>query len=171
MAVTPAILILILSQSLTKMLVGAFISTSRGRFVESSFAVYRDLRSKFRDLERDLILYHEGINHTDTLHADWFIDEIQASTINSVSQQGRLLSHLHRIHKSLLINSLHFESNQLKQLQVWIFERKLTCLSRFQEDLRDLSGVALTVYQRLAILERISRTYPFLLARYKSWGI
>ena len=89
--------------------------------MESSFAVYRDLRSKFRDLERDMIQYPEGLNYTDVIYTDEFkgsLDKSNATSVISVSRQGKLLSHLYRIHKSLLINSLHFESSQLKQLQV-----------------------------------------------------
>lgn len=125
MAVTPAILILILSQSLTKMLVGAIVSTSRGRFIESSFAVYRDLRSKFRDLERDLVQCSDDSSRLSSeFNQTVGLSQSNRTSVDAVSHQGKLMSHLYRIHKSLLINSLHFESNQLKQLQVCSYKER-----------------------------------------------
>ena len=70
-------------------------------------------------------------------------------------EEGELLSLLYRIQKLLLFNTIHFEKVQLKQLQ---------------EDLRDVANGLLTHSQKLLILERISRTYSFLMARPRSWG-
>ena len=73
----------------------------------------------------------------------------------AVCEDGELLSLLNRIQKLLLFNTIHFEKVQLKQLQ---------------EDFRDVANGLLTPSQKLLILERISRTYSFLMARPRSWG-
>jgi hypothetical protein len=96
MAVTPAVMLLLLSQSVTRMVYNAVVSSSRGRFVESSVVVYRELRGRLRALERALV----------------------ASIGSSSDEQGFLLSSLYRVHRLLLVNSVHFERHQIKQLQV-----------------------------------------------------
>ena len=72
----------------------------------------------------------------------------------TVSELGLLLSILHRLQSILVLNSSHFDNVSLRQLQ---------------EDLRDVTTAHLTVNQRLALVERIVRSYHFLQPQRKSW--
>jgi hypothetical protein len=121
MAVTPAIMILILSQSLAKMVIGAVVSFSRGRFVESSAVVHRDLRAKLRDMER-MLSTSPTYNLIQSYPSNYTSSTVNQSTevhqsIN-MYHQGHILSILYRLQTFLLVNSIHFERYQLKQIQV-----------------------------------------------------
>jgi hypothetical protein len=72
----------------------------------------------------------------------------------TVSELGLLLSILYRLQSILVLNSTHFDNISLRQLQ---------------EDLRDVTTAHLTVNQRLALVERIVRSYHFLQPHRKSW--
>jgi nuclear-control-of-ATPase protein 2 len=67
---------------------------------------------------------------------------------------GQLLSSLYRLQSTLVSHSSFFDAHLLRQLQ---------------EDLRDLSLPQLSAKQRLAIVERISRAYPFMQPA-RRWG-
>ena len=79
---------------------------------------------------------------------------IHLQSLLTVSELGLLLSILHRLQSILVLNSSHFDNVSLRQLQ---------------EDLRDVTTAHLTVNQRLALVERIVRSYHFLQPQRKSW--
>jgi len=140
LAVTPAIFSIILIQQIARTVVAAAKSSSRGRFIESTTAVQRELRSGMRECERMLSTspgYHRNENSTSSL------------------ELGRLMSVLHRLQCVLVLNSSHFDDLSLRQIQ---------------EDLRDMATAGLSVAQRLAMVERIIRSYPFMQASRKLWG-
>ena len=132
LAVTPVILTFFFLQSFTRTVIAAMKSTSRGRFIESTAVVHKHLRSAMRELER-LLCMSQGNRGPD--------GEITSSEL------GKLMSVLFRLHNTLVLNSAHFDEFSIRQLQ---------------EDLRDIAISGLTVGQRLAMVERVIRSYPFL---------
>ncbi len=137
LAVTPAILSVFLLHSFSKTLLAAVKSSSRGRFIESSTSVQRDLRLGIRECER-LFSMSSGFRHGN--------GELTAE------EMGKLFSILFRLHHILVLNSSHFDD---------------LSLSHLQEDMRDIAKYGLTVNQRLAMIERVTRSYPFLQATRK----
>jgi len=132
LAITPAVLSIFSLQIASRTLITALRATSRGRKVESSTAIHKELREGLRNIER-LLYLSDGFNSGNK--------SIDVYTL------GRLMSMLHRMHNTLVSHSSFFESGVLMQLQ---------------EDLRDLILPHLSVKQRLAIVERIARAYPFM---------
>lgn len=132
LAVTPAIMSLFFVQMISKGTLNIIKTSSRGKLVESSKAVYANLRSSMRDIERLVAMSH---------------DFKQPSQKMSKVQMGQFLSILYRIHNILVFTGSHFEGQALKQ---------------FQEDLRDLLQPSLDASQRLVLVERIIRYHPFL---------
>lgn len=123
LAITPAVLSLVALNILTKTLLAAVRATSRGKTLESSAAVNRELKEGIRALERVLLLSaSEGPEQTDATlnngpdpsrHAT-------ASKGSALSQEdtGRMLSVLHRLHGILVVNPAFFETSLRWQLQV-----------------------------------------------------
>jgi len=141
LAITPAVLSILSLQILSKTFIVALRATSRGRVAESASAIHRDLRDCVRDVERSLSLSNR-FNDGDAL-------------LSSI-QLGKLLSALHRLQSILVVNSTIFDYHVLMQLQ---------------EDLRDLALPSLTSRQRLMVVERINKGYPFMQPVRKTWGI
>ena len=168
LAVTPAILSLFFVQGLSRTVISVVKNSSRGRFVESTGVVHRELRTAMRSLERLLCMTQElpttpvlrlgptiqGQGSDLTLSTDRFDPDTDKETERReftcgmpVSELGVLMSILYRIQNLLVLNSSHFEDITLRFLQ---------------EDLRDVSVAKLTAAQRLALVERIIRSYSFL---------
>lgn len=205
LAVTPAILLLFVIQISSKMVVSGIKSSSRGKFIESTSAVYRDLRHGVRDLEKLLLFAISPSNDESSSHVNIPVSlsshlsrdqlnkgmslrseasfvskgstvaersaERDSYRVNDSSNRmisritdnydlneityGKMMSILHRLHSILVLNSSQFTHESLRFLQ---------------EDLRDLTASSLTLSQRILLLERIVRSYPFLQNhRSKSW--
>lgn len=132
LSVTPAVLVMLSLQILSRTLMAVVRATARGRVVESASAVFRELRMNMRRIEQ-LLCLSDGYN--------------QLNAVMSEEELGQLMSILHRVQNLLVVNSSQFDRHLLKQLQ---------------EDLRDLVLPHLTTKQRLSIVERINRAYPFM---------
>ena len=142
LAVTPAVLSLFAVQSLARWAITAVKSSSKGRFIESTTVVQRELRGGIRECERLLCLspgYHATSGSSDI----------------TTEEMGRLMSVLYRLHNLLVLNSMHFDDVQLRKLQ---------------EDLRDIAGKGLSAAQRLAMVERVFRSYSFMQTTRKFFG-
>lgn len=155
MAITPAVLSVFLLQRASKMIISAIVSSSRGKSIESSSVIYRDLRLGIRELEKLFYMTssasvgsvesEDRIRNTDSIRNIELIQESK-EFLDSLTY-GKMMSILHRLHSILVLNSTQFTQEILRLLQ---------------EDLRDLSIPKLKISQRILLLERISRTYPFL---------
>lgn len=105
LAVTPAILSILMLQASMKAVVATIRSSSQGRFVESVSAVHRDLRSGMRDLERLLCM-------SPTFNVNSAGQDID------IVEMGRLMSILHRLQNILVVHASRFDDASLRQLQV-----------------------------------------------------
>jgi hypothetical protein len=101
LAVTPAVLSLLLAQAVSRSIFNAVKSSSRGRLLESSSVVYRDLRSAIRLLEKLLSMSPNN-----------------PSGYLSQTELGNMMAILHRIHNILVLNAAHFDNLSLHQMQV-----------------------------------------------------
>ncbi len=172
MAVTPAVLSIVLIQWAGRTVLAAAKSSSRGRLIESASVVHRDLRTAVRQLERLLSTAQAEstarmpLPTTAAYAAPALADSSGASAPPpflttpspmydlTLSELGLLMSILHRLQNILVLNSSHFDAVSLQQLQ---------------EDLRDVTAAPLSVSQRLSLVERIVRSYHFLMPARKSW--
>ena len=169
MAVTPAVLSIVLIQWVGRTVLAAAKSSSRGRLIESASVVHRDLRTAVRQLERLLSTAQAEstaripVLPTATATAGAITgapSPLPASSSPSpvydltLSELGLLMSILHRLQNILVLNSSHFDAVSLRQLQ---------------EDLRDVTAAPLSVSQRLSLVERMVRSYHFLMPARKSW--
>ena len=173
MAVTPAVLSIVLIQCVGRTVLAAAKSSSRGRLIESASVVHRDLRTAVRQLERLLSTAQaESTARIPTLPITTATATATAGVTTSapsplpassspspvydltLSELGLLMSILHRLQNILVLNSSHFDAVSLRQLQ---------------EDLRDLTAAPLSVSQRLSLVERMVRSYHFLMPARKSW--
>lgn len=137
LAITPAVLSLVSLNIISKTLLGAFRATSRGRKVESSTAIQKELREGIRAIEMVLLLsstFRAGRSHTEDTPrhhingasggaSDIGSAGAQASTTDTGDvleswETGKVLSHLHRLQSILVGNSNFFDNCVLKQLQV-----------------------------------------------------
>jgi len=139
LAVTPAVLSVALVQILLRTTLTTIRSTTKGRFVESTWAVHKELRSGMRALEKLLSL---------------------SSAYNSVtgdltpSERGQMMSVLYRLQNSLVLHSSRFDDVSLRLLQ---------------EDLREIASSRLSIAQQLALVDRVLRSYPFFQPTRKLW--
>lgn len=139
LAVTPAVLSVALLQILLRTTLTTIRSSTKGRFVESTWAVHKELRSGMRALEKLLSL---------------------SSAYNSVtgdltsSERGHMMSVLYRLQNTLVLHSSRFDDVSLRLLQ---------------EDLREIASSQLSVAQQLALVDRILRSYPFFQPARKLW--
>jgi hypothetical protein len=181
LAVTPAILLIFLLQVSSRMIISGIKSSSRGKFIESSSAIYRELRSGIRELERmflfslstangggaqalavrsipDINPRSPGSSPSSSTQQPVAMDTISEATVLEsmissnrsdldIFSYGKMMSILHRLHSILVLNSSQFTHDSLRMLQ---------------EDLRDLIATSLSLPQRILLLERIVRSYPFL---------
>ena len=180
MAVTPAVLSLVLVQWVGRTVLAAAKSSSRGRLIESASVVHRDLRTAVRQLERLLSTAQAEStarwqSHPLTATTTAPVPAVATATATTtatasagapsplltspvydltLSELGLLMSILHRLQNILVLNSSHFDAVSLRQLQ---------------EDLRDLTAAPLSVSQRLSLVERMVRSYHFLMPARKSW--
>lgn len=143
LSVTPAILAVVSLQIISRTLIAAIRATSRGRIVESSAAVHKELRDYMRQIERLVVLAENFDSEKATNHLQ--IDAPSAEL--NIVELGKLLSTLFRIQNILVVNASHFDAGLIKQLQ---------------EDLRELLLPQITARQQLAIIQRIYRAYPFM---------
>jgi nuclear-control-of-ATPase protein 2 len=109
LAITPAVLSIVSLNIVSKTLIAAFRATSRGKTVESSAAINRELREGIRAIERVLFLFHgEEGGKNSTLAREGL----------SFEESGRVLSSLHKMQGILVMNNNFFDSSVLQQLQV-----------------------------------------------------
>eukprot|EP01038_Epipyxis_sp_PR26KG_P007397 gene7397-10082_t len=159
LAVTPAILSIISLQVISKTIIAMIKSTSRGRIVESISVIHRDLKNHLRELERILCVSVDY--HNDLINRQNYIYISNNNSSSSVDEwvtnhdMGKIMSILHRMQTILTMNSASFE---------------LLALTQLQEDLRDLSIVQLSMKQRLLIIDRIIRSYPFMQPARRIWS-
>lgn len=164
MAVTPAVLSIVLIQWVGRTVLAAAKSSSRGRLIESASVVHRDLRTAIRQLERLLSTAHAESTARRAVAVAVAPSTAPSSQGSSgvaspmydltLPELGLLMSILHRLQNILVLNSSHFDAVSLRQLQ---------------EDLRDVTAAPLSVSQRLSLVERIVRSYHFLMPPRKSW--
>jgi len=153
LAVTPAILAIFATQIFGRTVISAIKSSSRGKALDTTAAVHRDLRSSMRELERALTLspaYHSSSEYIATNFTVDFSNETFG-----IEERGHLLSILFRVQWLLAVSSSNFESVHLKRLQ---------------EDLRDIATWSLSIQQRLCIIDRIYKAYPIMQPPRKVWG-
>jgi nuclear-control-of-ATPase protein 2 len=113
LAITPAVLSVLALNVLTKTLWAAVWATSRGKTVESSAAISRELRNALRSVERVLLLCVRG-NTSTALGSD---TEASGKELSS-EDMGRILSGVHRMQGLLVVNSNLFDASTRRQLQV-----------------------------------------------------
>lgn len=176
MAVTPAVLSIVLIQWTGRTVLAAAKSSSRGRLIESASVVHRDLRTAVRQLERLLSTAQAESTARMPLPTSAPAAAADAAGVSAdsrgasapppppataspmydltLSELGLLMSILYRLQNILVLNSSHFDAVSLTQLQ---------------EDLRDVTAAPLSVSQRLSLVERIVRSYHFLMPARKSW--
>jgi nuclear-control-of-ATPase protein 2 len=109
LAITPAVLSIVSLNIVSKTLIAAFRATSRGKKVESSAAINRELREGVRAIERVLFLFHGNEEGS-------FNSSGQGEL--SLEECGRVLSSLYKMQGILVMNNNFFESSVLRQLQV-----------------------------------------------------
>jgi nuclear-control-of-ATPase protein 2 len=109
LAITPAVLSIVSLNIVSKTLIAAFRATSRGKKVESSAAINRELREGIRTIERVFFLFHDSQSGMFTTSAR---EEM------SLEDSGRVLSSLHKMQGILVMNNNFFDSTVLRQLQV-----------------------------------------------------
>lgn len=103
LAITPAVLSIVSLNILWRTLLAAFRATSRGRKVESSAAIHRELRDSIRALERVLVLSSTTPASPDSV---------------PLQDMGKILSGLHRMQWILAANTNFLDRTVLRQLQV-----------------------------------------------------
>jgi nuclear-control-of-ATPase protein 2 len=111
LAITPAVLSVLALNVLTKTLWAAVRTTSRGKTVESSAAISRELRNALRSVERVLLLSVSG-NTSIAVGSEATGKEL------SPEDMGRILSGVHRMQGLLVVNSNLFDASTRRQLQV-----------------------------------------------------
>jgi hypothetical protein len=117
LAITPAVLSVLALNVLTKTLWAAVRATSRGKTVESSAAISRELRNALRAVERVLLLAVS--NNTSTAAGSVTRSDTEASGKElSPEDMGRILSGVHRMQGLLVVNSNLFDASTRRQLQV-----------------------------------------------------
>lgn len=104
LAVTPAFFSIALIQALVRTSLSAIRSSSKGRFMESTWAVHRDLRSSMRSLEK-LLTMSEAYNSPSV-------------DMMTIVERGKLMSILYRLQNVLVTHSSRFEDASLRLLQV-----------------------------------------------------
>jgi hypothetical protein len=119
LAITPAVLSVLALNVLTKTLWAAVRATSRGKTVESSAAISRELRNALRAVERVLLLSVSG-NTSTVLGSVTRSDTGASGKELSREDMGRVLSGVHRMQGLLLVNSNLFDASTRRQLQVSI---------------------------------------------------
>lgn len=139
LAVTPAVLSVALLQILLRTTLTTIRSSTKGRFVESTWAVHKELRSGMRSLEKLLSLSAAYNSVTGDL---------------TPSERGQMMSVLYRLQNSLVLHSSRFDDASLRLLQ---------------EDLREIASSRLSVAQQLALVDRVLRSYPFFQPTRKIW--
>jgi nuclear-control-of-ATPase protein 2 len=103
LAVTPAVLSIIMLQIFLRATITTIRSSSKGRFIESTWAVQRDLRSGMRQLEKLLSLSDSYNSQKDDL---------------TIVERGKLISILFRLQNLLVMHSSRFDDISLRLLQV-----------------------------------------------------
>jgi hypothetical protein len=117
LAITPAVLSILALNVLTKTLWAAVRATSRGKTVESSAAISRELRNALRAVERVLLLSVSGSTPVGAQSVPG-IDTNGSGKELSPEDLGRMLSGVHRMQGLLVVNSNLFDASIRRQLQV-----------------------------------------------------
>ena len=103
LAVTPAVLSLLMVQVVVRQVLNTIRSSSSGRFVESTGAIHRDLRNGIRSLEKLLSTSAAYNSPSDDL---------------TPTEWGQLMSILFRMQNLLVMHSSRFDDISLRLLQV-----------------------------------------------------
>ena len=148
LAITPAVLSGLFLQVLLKTFVGVVSYSRRGKFMESTATAHKELRAGIRTLEKILCFSNtdDPISNSPGRVEGSTIEYFDPNYSISKSEFGEIMSVLYRLQSSLVLHHSHFDRITLSQLQ---------------EDLRDVMQPKLSPRQRLNIVDRMMRSYPF----------
>jgi len=122
LAITPAVVVLLASHMIGKVLWLMIQSSSQGKEMASKQLMYATLRIYVRQLERDLLAISMFMNQITSSSSPYYNHNHNHHVMKEYEiAKGKLFSHLYRIHVFLQLHQVQFDPIILAQFQVTIY--------------------------------------------------